>query len=105
MTIRLISSILIYLVIVANSELPPSSDKRVFRPVNEIVVHIIKSNAKASQQEFRQIQKEHLWQKHIVPNPIEIRLCTIVKGLSNLKPFRIKIILNRILIKDETKNI
>ena len=30
---------------------------------------------------------------------------TIVKGLSNLKPFRIKIILKRILLKDETKNI
>ena len=28
---------------------------------------------------------------------------TIVKGLSNLKPFRIKIILKRILLKDETK--
>ena len=38
------------------------------------------------------------------------RLCfryidTLVKGLSNLKPFRIKIILKRILLKDETKNI
>ena len=32
-------------------------------------------------------------------------LATIVKGLSNLKPFRIKIILKRILLKDETKNI
>ena len=31
--------------------------------------------------------------------------CTIVKGLSNLKPFRIKRILKRILLKDETKNI
>ena len=30
---------------------------------------------------------------------------TIVKGVSNLKPFRIKIILKRILLKDETKNI
>ena len=30
---------------------------------------------------------------------------TIVKGLSNLKPFRIKIILKSILLKDETKNI
>ena len=30
---------------------------------------------------------------------------TIVKGLSNLKPFRIKIILKIILLKDETKNI
>ena len=30
---------------------------------------------------------------------------TLVKGLSNLKPFRIKIILKRILLKDETKNI
>ena len=33
------------------------------------------------------------------------KLYTIVKGLSNLKPFRIKIILKRILLKDETKNI
>ena len=30
---------------------------------------------------------------------------TLVKGLSNLKPFRIKIILKIILLKDETKNI
>ena len=30
---------------------------------------------------------------------------TLVKGLSNLKPFRIKIIFKRILLKDETKNI
>ena len=30
---------------------------------------------------------------------------TIVKGLSNIKPFRIRIILKIILLKDETKNI
>ena len=30
---------------------------------------------------------------------------TLVKGLSNLKPFRIKIILKIILLKDKTKKI
>ena len=35
----------------------------------------------------------------------EAKTTTLVKGLSNLKPFRIKIILKRILLKDETKNI
>ena len=36
---------------------------------------------------------------------LKLKNDTIVKGLSNLKPFRIKIILKRILLKDETKNI
>ena len=40
-----------------------------------------------------------------VPKLLFFANTTIVKGLSNLKLFRIKIILKRILLKDETKNI
>ena len=51
---------------------------------------------------MKNIKKFLLYNKSILSL---LNLYTIVKGLSNLKPFRIKLILKRILLKDETKNI